>query len=133
MDQSIKAFTELGVLVGIIVTGGFCLVLSARWIANHLLVPLVKAGVEYMNGQTEVGRKNVEMLEALRRVEEDIHSSIKQIESTHSDPDSVFATVHTNNAIVILAKAVKRVADHLDVKDVDSLITEIEVTLRKQR
>ncbi len=131
MDTIVKAFGEFGILAVLVVILLAAIGIAVRWLANNAILPMVRAGINYLNKQTEATDKLVEQQTKMAALEADIRKAIMEMRETHSDADSVFATVHTNASIGILAKAVNRVAIAVDA-DVSGLIDELESVLRRQ-
>ena len=86
MGELAKLFTELGTLVGIIVSGGVVGVLCLRWVGNNILKPGTDAFINYLNEQTDSTKKNVESYEALVSIEKDIRDAINEMVRSHSFP-----------------------------------------------
>lgn len=139
----LKQFAEYGILGTTLGAMVVCIMLILRWLAKHAVTPMVKAAIGYLNQQTEATRQNLESLQQLALLERSIRSAIvdmreesdrssEYLRDAHRDPDSALSTVHTNASIVLLAKAVQRVALAVDV-DVTELINEIEKSVSKQR
>lgn len=144
------AFSEHGpvwILVGSLIMGGFT---ALRWLANHIALPAGKAFIEYLSQQSAVASENqqtaretreatyklVEMEKEIRRAIQEMHKQSNEdsrlMLEAHSDPLSMFCTLQTNDALVILARAVERVARALDI-EVNDLVEEIERLMESQK
>jgi len=131
MDSAARQLGEFGVLASLlacVVVGAFWF---ARWVGVNAVVPTVQALVAFINTQSEVSKETLESIRELRTLELKIDAAIDEMAAAHSDVDSTFATVHTNEAIRLLAMAVQEVANGMDL-DVSEIVDKIQTCLQRQ-
>lgn len=131
-DYGWKVLTEFGVVVFLLLVCVGCMVYGAYWLAQNAVKPWVSSQVNYVSNQTDIARKSQEAISEMAVLERDIRTAIEHMKEAHADHDSVFATVHTNAGIEILAKAVARIASKLDIS-VDDLVLELTKHLSRQK
>lgn len=132
VDTAFEIISEFGVVHGLLVFLVIALCFSIKWLASKVLLPVSKAAIENLNGQTLAIVKIVESMENLAALEKEIRSAMLEMRDSHQDNNSTFATVHTNAAIGVLGKAIGKIAVKMDV-DVDDLIQELQTTLGRQK
>lgn len=104
---------------------------AGYWIAHNAILPLVSAVVKYLASQADAAQKTASTVATIATIEAEIRGSVTDLSRMHTNPDSPFSTVRTNEALHLIAIAVKHVAKDLGV-NIESLVEELSETLAKQ-
>ena len=126
-----KEFAQYGLLGLVLLFLGIGLGYTLRWLGVNVVKPWVAKNMEYTDEAIKTMKQFRTDSEALTAVYVDLKKSVDSIRAHQRCPDSINSTIHTNNAIRIIAECLKGIAQHSST-DLHDLCIRLERTLDEQ-
>ena len=101
------------------------------WGAENVAKPIVEEYVNLFRNASNSLEETRQINQLVRELDDDVRETKRMLDGAWSDKTAVFSTHHTNRSIVLLAKALKKMAEVHQV-DLTELVEAIEDEIGQQ-